>query len=121
MMDHKLQCEQDCKTGRLPQAIRDALYQQAYDDGHAHGASEVGSRYEDLAELVLAAVDACVKVKVESIVAFHRAEAVRFDNAADRYDDLYRNADAADRCRTKAGHTRTLAAQIERGDDEAPR
>lgn len=54
--------------------------------------------------------------RVASIVAHHDAEARRFDCAADEFDGLG-NADAADRCRTKAGHTRTLAAQIARGDD----
>lgn len=51
-----------------------------------------------------------------SIVAFLTAEAKRFDRAADDFDEMDK-ADSADRCRTKAGHTRTLAAQIERGDD----
>lgn len=57
-----------------------------------------------------------VAQRVASIVAHHHAEAKRFDRAADDFDKLD-NADAADRCRTKAGHTRSLAAQIERGDD----
>ena len=51
-----------------------------------------------------------------SIVAFLAAEAQRFDRAADEFDAMDK-ADSADRCRTKAGHARTLAAQIERGND----
>jgi len=51
-----------------------------------------------------------------SIAAFLDAEAQRFDDSADEFDNLDK-ADSADRCRTKAGHTRTIAAQIERGDD----
>ena len=51
-----------------------------------------------------------------SIVAFLAAEAKRFDLAAYDFDKMDK-ADSADRCRTKAGHTRTLAAQIARSDD----
>lgn len=55
--------------------------------------------------------------RVASIIAHHRAEADRFDRAADEFDGVNRNADAADRCRVRAAVSRTLAAQIERGDD----
>lgn len=57
----------------------------------------------------------------DSIVAFIRAEAGRFDAAAARFDDIGQNADAASRCRVKAGHSRSLAAQIERHADKNPR
>jgi hypothetical protein len=55
-----------------------------------------------------------------SIVAFLAAEAVRFDRAADDFDAMDK-ADPADRCRCKAGHSRTLAAQIARCDDKVTR
>ena len=58
----------------------------------------------------------CAIADRASIVAFLAAEAKRFDRAADEFDAMDK-ADSADRCRTKAGHARTLAAQIERGDD----
>ena len=51
-----------------------------------------------------------------SIVAFLAAEAARIDRTAAVFDAALA-PDSADRCRTKAGHTRTIAAQIERGDD----
>ena len=54
--------------------------------------------------------------RVDSIVAFHYAEANRFDRAASTFDATGSD-DAAERCRMKAGHTRCLAAQIARGDD----
>ncbi len=51
-----------------------------------------------------------------SIAAFLWREAKRFDRAASVY---YSGCETGpgDRCSIKAGHTRTLAAQIERGDD----
>lgn len=55
--------------------------------------------------------------RVASIIAFLKAEAGRFDRAADDFDGVLRNDDAADRCRVRAAVSRTLAAQIERGDD----
>ena len=58
------------------------------------------------------------KARGESVAAFIESEARRFDAAADDFDEKLRNADAADRCRCKAGHSRTLAAQVARGDDE---
>ena len=62
-------------------------------------------------------VRACVAENARaSIVAFLAAEAKRFDLAAYDFDKMDK-ADSADRCRTKAGHTRTLAAQIARSDD----
>ena len=51
-----------------------------------------------------------------SIVAFLDAEATHIDRTAAVFDAALA-PDSADRCRTKAGHTRTLAAQIARGDD----
>jgi len=51
-----------------------------------------------------------------SIVAFLTAEGQRFDRVAVLMTSQM-HWDAADRCRTKAGHTRTLAAQVARGDD----
>ncbi len=57
------------------------------------------------------------KARGESVVVYLDGEARRFDNAAKTYNTAGAT-DAADRCSCKAGHSRTLAAQVARGDDE---
>ena len=54
------------------------------------------------------------------VAAFIESEARRFDAAAKTYF-VNGNTGAADRCSCKAGQSRTLAAQVARGDDENPR
>ena len=77
--------------------------------------NEIADRKQDAADL-RRDLDAARKDRA-SIVAFLTAEAVRFDKAAREFDEQDMFSPAADRCRTKAGHTRSLASQIERGDD----
>lgn len=57
------------------------------------------------------------KARGATAAAFIDGEARRFDAAAKTYFATG-NTGAADRCATKAGHSRTLAAQVARGDDE---
>ena len=65
----------------------------------------------------VAGYEAGRRVRGESVVAFIDGEARRFDAAAKTYF-VNGNTGAADRCSCKAGHSRTLAAQVARGDDE---
>lgn len=65
----------------------------------------------------VAGYEAGRKARGESVVVYLDGEARRFDNAAKTYNTAGAT-DAADRCSCKAGHSRTLAAQVARGDDE---
>lgn len=42
----------------LPNAVRDAVWKKAWDDGHASGIHEVEMHYEELADIVKAAYEA---------------------------------------------------------------
>lgn len=57
------------------------------------------------------------KARGATVAAFIGDEAGRFELAAYDFNKCGR-PDAADRCSIKAGHSRTLAAQVARGDDE---
>ena len=57
------------------------------------------------------------KARGASVSNFIGAEAGRFELAAYDFNKCGR-PDAADRCSIKAAHSRTLAAQVARGDDE---
>ena len=82
----------------LIQADIDALYKRAV-DAEDHLRREVASSRA-------------------SVVAFLNAEAVRFDEASEKFRAAgAMTAESAGRCRTCAGLCRTLAAQIARGDD----
>lgn len=65
----------------------------------------------------VAGYEAGRKSRGASVVAFIESEARRFDAASGTYFATG-NTGAADRCSCKAGHSRTLAAQVARGDDE---
>ena len=65
----------------------------------------------------VAGYEAGKKARGESVAAFIDGEARRFDAASHNYN-VTGNMGAADRCGIKAGHSRTLAAQVARGDDE---
>ena len=65
----------------------------------------------------VAGYEAGRKARGESVAAFIDGEARRFDAAAPLFI-AKKQPGSADRCVIKAGHSRTLAAQVARGDDE---
>ena len=68
----------------------------------------------------VAGYEAGRKARGATVAAFIDGEARRFDAASKNFN-AYSDTGAADRCSCKAGHSRTLAAQVARGDDEHPR
>jgi len=68
----------------------------------------------------VAGYEAGRKARGATVAAFIEGEARRFDAASGAYFATG-NTGAADRCSCKAGHSRALAAQGARGDDEHPR
>lgn len=68
----------------------------------------------------VAGYEAGRKARGATVAAFIEGEARRFDAASKNYI-VMGATDSADRCSCKAGHSRTLAAQVARGDDENPR
>jgi hypothetical protein len=68
----------------------------------------------------VAGYEAGRKARGETVAAFIEGEARRFDAASKNYS-VMGATDSADRCSCKAGHSRTIAAQVARGDDEHPR
>jgi hypothetical protein len=68
----------------------------------------------------VAGYEAGRKARGETVAAFIEGEARRFDAASKNYS-VMGATDSADRCSCKAGHSRTIAAQVARDDDEHPR
>ena len=46
--------EADFKTAHMPQAVKDAIWNVAWDLGHAYGLYEVRGMYGDIADVALA-------------------------------------------------------------------
>jgi hypothetical protein len=57
-LDHKSQCEAEHGTAHLPNDVRSAIYNAAWEQGHAYGESEVRNIYPDFAEPALLAFKA---------------------------------------------------------------